>query len=341
MCSSGFWKDKTIVVSGATGFVASNLAAKLLRQGAKSVVGISRDVKEPLPGFQWVWQRMTMVWGSICDACFVSRVVRQYKPDVVFHLAAQTEVGLSLYEPELTFYSNVVGTFNVLEAVRQCAEWVKALVIWSSDKAYGAADQLPYVETMPLARVGDWYSISKSMADYCSQQYARLYDLPIRVLRPANTFGPGQRNETTLITGTVCRLQRGDPVGVRTGREKVLREYVYVDDVVRAGLQIAEDVIVNHHSNVPPLADPGAVCFNVGSGERRTSYEVVKMVLDLMGADDQKIGVDPPQNGVQEIADQSLDSGKLARLLPDWRATSLKDGMKMTIDWYKKVYRHR
>jgi CDP-glucose 4,6-dehydratase len=336
---SNFWKNQTVVISGALGFVATNLVAALLRLEA-TIIGIARDRKPTLPGFEGTWEEIFLEWGTVYDQRFVDRVFSKYQPTVVVHLAAQTEVGRSARDPEETFRTNVEGTYCMLEGARRCRS-IKAFVYGSSDKAYGhkPRELLPYLENMPLAHDGDWYSITKSMADYCCQQYGRLYDLPIRVLRPGNIFGPGQRNATTLITATVTRLLRGERAQIRKGREDILREFVFVDDAVQAYLHIAEDVAINGHQGLPPLTDPGAIAFNVGSGARLSTMQVVSLILQNTDRHGDEIDFVPPQPNVREIGDQYLDCTKLRTRFPEWHPRSFEEALELTVGWYAQQHR--
>ena len=166
-----FWRDRPTLVTGATGFLGGWLTRELTARGA-DVVCLVRD---------WVGrsellratssQQPTLVRGDVRSQSLMERVLGEYEIDTVFHLAAQAVVGIASRNPPSTLDTNIRGTWTVLEACRR-SPLVRQVVIASSDKAYGAHDQLPYREDMPLQ--GRYpYDVSKSCADLIAQSYAR------------------------------------------------------------------------------------------------------------------------------------------------------------------------
>jgi CDP-glucose 4,6-dehydratase len=275
-------------------------------------------------------------YGTLEDYAFIQRVIHRRSPAVIFHLAAQTEVGRSVHFPWETWEANVRGTYNVLEASRN-AVGLEALVLASSDKAYGDGP-LPYRETQPLMINGDVYSASKAVADQLAQNYARCYPLPVRILRPGNIYGPGQENWTTLIASTAQRLLNGEPPAVRAGREEVLREYLYVEDACAAYRRVAEDAVFQGQAGLPPLTEPGAVAFNIGSGERLTTRQVVDRIVAALGRPPQEPEITPadPAVGKRELGDQYLDTTKFRERFPDWQPRSFEEGLQATLWWYEE-----
>ncbi len=182
------------LVTGAAGFIGRHLSAALTERG----VGVHKLDKTQTDA--------TCLHCDVLNPDDLREHLRWFRPDTVFHLAAQTEVGKSFEDPCQTYQTNVVGTLNVLEACRKCG--VESVVVASSDKAYGVSGY--YTEDTPLQVGPDPYSNSKRLADELAQVYEQVHSLPVKILRPCNTYGPGQLNQTTLITGTVARVLRGD-----------------------------------------------------------------------------------------------------------------------------------
>jgi CDP-glucose 4,6-dehydratase len=319
------------MITGARGFQASHLAHRLIGLDAE-VIGIVRQTGPPRFPFQEWPEALRFEVGSVEDFALAQRVVQKHSPTLLMHLAAWTEVGKSAEYPYPTLLANAFGTLNVLEAARSAKD-LRGVVVVTSDKAYGPGP-IPYRETQPfVTNPADTYSCSKAVADLLAQHYARQFDLPVRVVRPVNVFGPGQSNKTTLITATAHRVLSGQPAAIREGRADVKREYVYVGDAVEAYLRLAEDVALHGHAGLPPLDEPGAVAFNLGSGEVLTTRQVVEQILAAVGRAGEPMEVQPPLPG-PETGDQCVDSSKFRRRFPDWRPRSFEEGLRRTLAWY-------
>lgn len=305
-----FFKDKRCLVTGHKGFVGTALCTKLRQHGA-NVHGIDQK--------------------SGCDILKKDSVydeVLMFRPDMVFHLAAKTEVRASFTSPHETYQTNVLGTLNVLEACRVSRT---PLIVASTDKVYGSSIiPGPNVcdETQFLYHNADLYAVSKRAADELCQDYARLYDMPIRILRCANIYGPGQRNETTLITSTITRLLNDDLPIVYKSSADTVREWLYIDDAVAAYLLLARDVVKHKYVlNSPPI-------FNVGSGERATVLETVKEILVMNGISTNEYTI--RENDKPQIGDQGLNSTKFRTRFPDFSFVPLIEGLRRTIAWHKE-----
>ncbi|HBT41690.1 MAG TPA: sugar dehydratase, partial [Rhodospirillaceae bacterium] len=187
-----FWRDRPTLVTGASGLVGSWLVKRLLEKNAQ-VICLVRDW---VPGSELIrsgdLQRSTVVNGDVTDHEALERIIGEYETDTVFHLAAQTIVGIANRNPLSTFESNIKGTWSLLEACRR-SPTVKQIVIASSDKAYGDHETLPYDENMPLQGMHP-YDVSKSCADLIATTYANTFDLPVVVTRCGNFFGGGDLN---------------------------------------------------------------------------------------------------------------------------------------------------
>jgi CDP-glucose 4,6-dehydratase len=242
--------------------------------------------------------------------------------DTVLHLGAQAIVGTAARTPLSTFESNIRGTWTLLEAARQCARLVRRVVVASSDKAYGAHDQLPYTEATPLQ--GRFpYDVSKACGDLIALSYFHSYGLPVAVTRCGNLFGGGDLNFNRLIPGTIRSGLRGEPPQIRSDGSFV-RDYFFVRDAVAAYLQLAER-----------LPEPGIVgeTFNFGSETPLSVLEVVARVLAALGRPDLKPVV--LNEAQQEIHRQYLDCAK-ARTRLGWGPTcSFDEGLVETIEWYR------
>ena len=186
------WRERRVLITGVGGFVASNLAAELVRHGA-SVVGVLRDSRgaRRLRVFGLTGD-IDIVHGSIDDYALMERVMVEYEIEYVFHLAAQAIVGIANSSPISTFDSNIRGTWTLLEAARHSRR-LKAFVMASSDKAYGDQPILPYTEETSLNAVYP-YDVSKLCAEAIARSYAATFDVPLSVVRCANIYGEGDLN---------------------------------------------------------------------------------------------------------------------------------------------------
>ena len=234
-----FWRDRPVLVTGATGLVGSWLTRRLYEADA-NVVCLVRDW---VPQCELVrtglLERVNVVRGDICDRDCLERAIGEYEIDTVIHLAAQTIVGIANRNPISTFESNIQGTWNLLEACRR-SPGVRSVVIASSDKAYGHQDKLPYGEDTPLAGRHP-YDVSKSCADLIAQAYAASFGLPVVVTRCGNFYGGGDLNWNRIVPGTIRSVLRGEPPVIRSDGQYI-RDYFYVEDGAAAYMLLAEQL---------------------------------------------------------------------------------------------------
>jgi len=315
------------LVTGAHGFVGSHLARALLERG-DAVRVLDRPAPrqadvggERLSGLDLLGIRaeVELAEADLREAEAVDRAV--VGCDSVFHLAAQTIVGVARSSPRETFEVNVRGAWNVFEACR--AHGTERVVFASSDKAYGASPELPYREDFPL-RAAYPYDASKAAADTIARSYATAYGLPLAVTRFANIYGGGDLNFSRLIPETVVAVLDGRPPQIRSDGSPE-RDFLHVDDAVVAYLAIA-----------------GALCdgaageaFNAGGERPHAVREVVETIVSAGGG-----GIEPDFQGDGnpdgEIDRQFVDSSKL-RELTGWRPeVGLEEGLRSTLAWYRE-----
>jgi len=263
---------------------------------------------------------VTRIYGDIGNRRDTEYFVQKSNPNYFIHLAAQTQAYDSLKYPYQTFYNNVVGTLNVLESLREFS-LCEAVVVASSDKAYGELETEFYTENHPLKGIYP-YDASKSATDLIANSYRETYQMPIAITRACNIYGMGDYNNQRLIPGIVLAHKRKNSFKIRNKGED-LREYINVDDVVDAYIKIIQYILdTNQESS-----------FNISSGDRKSTLEVFKLV-------EQTIGIPIPAEIVQEegfeIKKQFMDS-TLLQNSTGWRPKhTLETTISETVDWYLK-----
>ena len=319
------WRGRRVFVTGASGLLGSWMTETLIARGA-TVVCLMRDW---VPASRFVNEGTigdaVVVHGELENFALLERTLNEYEIDSVFHLGAQTIVGVAGQSPLSTFDANIRGTWNLLEACRSCAKRIERIVVASSDKAYGVHEKLPYTEETPLQ--GRFpYDVSKSCADLISLSYFHTYRLPIAITRCGNLYGGGDLNFNRLVPGTIRWTLWGEPTIIRSNG-RLIREYFYVRDAVEAYLALAERL------PGPPCAGEA---FNFGTEEPVAVVDLVNRILTLMNRPDLVPQV--LNQAEAEIPEQFLDCGKARRLLGWTPRYTLDQGLRETIEWYARRY---
>ena len=311
-------------MTGATGLLGSWLVPELVNRGAE-VVALVRDgsPRSRLVSDGWI-DRISIVRGGLTDDGVVRRALAEYEVDTVFHLGAQTIVGVAKKDPVSTLEANVRGTWMLLEAARQCK--VPRVLVASSDKAYGDSDRLPYREDHPLQ--GRFpYDVSKSCTDLITTMYARTYGLGAVVARCGNLFGGGDLNFSRLVPGVIAATLRNEPFRIRSDG-KFVRDFLYVEDAADAYLALAQRLAAD--------ASLAGEAFNFGLELRPTMLELVDKVLDMMGRPDLRPVIENVASA--EIREQYLDASKARKLLAWTPRHGMDEGLRRTIEWYRRFF---
>jgi CDP-glucose 4,6-dehydratase len=319
---TSFWRDRSVFVTGGTGLLGSWLVKQLMESGA-NVVCLVRD---------WVPQselvrsgrieQVNTVRGDITDRELIERTLGEYEVEVVFHLAAQTIVGIANRNPVSTFSTNIEGTWNVLEACRRSPK-VASIVVASSDKAYGDQEHLPYNEAMPLQGRHP-YDVSKSCADLLSQAYATSYNLPVAITRCGNFYGGGDLNWNRVVPGTIRSIIRKERPIVRSDG-KFVRDYFYIEDGAAAYMLLAERL----------MSDPAlrGQAFNFSNESQVSVIDIVELILGKMKSSLRPEVLNQASN---EIRHQFLCAAR-ARAVLNWQPQfTLESGLDRTLEWYRE-----
>jgi len=337
-------KNKNILVTGGAGFVGGHLVEELVKQKANvTVVDIKFDKNSYLHRTYDIDKKCVLIKQDICNYKKLLSLIKKYKIEFIFHLAAQAIVEDAYKNPKYTLENNIVSTINILEAVRTNPQ-IKGVVIASSDKAYGKLERKTsevkpqglseartsevnfklgkYTEDFPLS--GDHpYDTSKSVTDLISSTYYKTYGIPVVVTRFGNIYGEGDLNFSRIIPGIMKSLVMGYELMVRSDG-KYVRDYLYVKDVVNGYLLLAQNI-----EKVKGEA------FNFGSDDTLTVIEVIKAIEKSLN---KKINYKIVNTAKNEIPYQSLDYSKIKKTL-GWKP---KENIKSTVDkicgWYKKLF---
>ncbi|MDJ0949920.1 MAG: SDR family NAD(P)-dependent oxidoreductase [Alphaproteobacteria bacterium] len=316
------YADKSVLVTGADGFIGSHLAERLVTEGAQvTALALynafdSHGWLDSLPEDSRT--QMRLVRGDLRDVGFTLRLVEGH--DLVFHLAALIAIPHSYAAPQSYVDVNVTGTLNVLEAAR--AAGVERTVHTSTSEVYGTAQVTPITEDHPLQGQSP-YAASKIGADMMAEAYARSFDLPVVILRPFNTYGPRQ-SERAVISSVI--RQALDPAcdAIRVGDLSPQRDFTYVSDTVEAFLAAGSADAVDH-----------GAAYNAGSGAAVTVGDMVEQVRSITGANKpievEQARLRPDKSEVRAL----LADASRFRSVTDWRPqVSLEQGLTRTVDWW-------
>ena len=319
------FKNKNVLVTGGTGFVGSHLVEELVNQGAN--VTTTFEYTDPSSYFMKKGLDKKVVMANVDIGQFdkVMDLITKLEIEYIFHLAAQAIVTTAYANPRRTLESNIMGTTNVLESARLYPK-VKAIVVASSDKAYGklGAGKDTYVETDPLK--GDHpYDVSKSATDLIANMYFKTYQVPVVTTRFGNIYGEGDNNFSRIIPGIMISLINNEKLELRSDG-KAVRDYLYVKDVVKGYLMLAQNI-----------EEAKGEAFNFGSND---TLSVIKLIEEIEKALKIKVPYKVLNIAKNEIPYQSLSYEKIKKL--GWKnEKNVKTTAKRIYEWYKEIVNER
>ena len=313
-----FWRSKTILVTGAGGFIASHLVEDLVACGAHVRAFVRYNSRgDPgllslLPGE--IFAQLEIIAGDLRDSAAVKTAMRGVSH--VFHLGALIAIPYSYVHPVEVVETNVIGTLNVLMAGHELG--VERILHASTSEVYGTALRVPIDETHPLQGQSP-YSASKIGADKLAESFYRAFDLPVVTVRPFNTYGPRQSARAVIPTIISQALTQDT---VHLGNLEARRDLTYVSDTVAGFLKAAE------------VTGLEGGTFNLGTGRDVTIGDLAGEIIALVGRP-VEIVVDstrlrPEKSEVQRL----LSDNRLARDRLGWRPlVDLTEGLRRTITW--------
>ena len=316
-----FWKNKRVLVTGADGFMGSHVTERLVKEGAKvsvyvrgnSITGTVLFTLKNLAPFEKTFDRI--ITGNIASQDAVE-LIRDNRPEVILHLAADAYVPNSFAHPREVIESNFCGTLNVLEAARKMPG-IQRVVCTSSSEIYGTAQYAPIDEDHPL-NPSSPYAASKVAADRLVYSYFNTYKLPTATIRPFNTFGP--RHTYDVIPKFIRLALEGKPLTVH-GSGMQTRDFTYVPDMVEAFL-----VMGSHSKAVGQTV-------NFGTGRDVTIKRTAELIRQYTGGKAKIVRI--PQR-TSEVHRLICDNG-LAKKLFGWKPKwTFEQGLRDNIQWAEK-----
>ena len=316
----------TILVTGGCGFIGSNFIRYFLENNNEKVVNIdaltyAADVNN-LDGYLYD-ERYFMHKGDICDKTFVRRMLNLYKPRAIIHFAAESHVDRSITNSFPFVSTNVFGTVNLLEAVREKDFPIRFLHI-STDEVYGSLNEYaaPFKETTPYDPRSP-YAASKAAADHFVQAYHETHGIDTVMTNCSNNYGPRQHTEK-LIPTVITKALRHKKVPIY-GNGMNIRDWLYVDDHCSALCDVLEK-------------GKSGQKYNIGGNSALSNIEVVKTILH-------KMGLNVPKH-IEFVEDRKghdfrydIDSSKIQEELGWKPEVDFEEGIAKTIEWYTKRFR--
>jgi len=307
--------EKCFAVTGATGLLGSNLVNRLLSLGYEVNVLIKDENSKSI-----LHKDVTKIYGDISDKHDIEFFIQKSNPTHFIHLAAQTQAYDSLKYPYATFYNNIVGTLNILDSLREFGN-CSAILVASSDKAYGELIGSKYLEEHPLNGIYP-YDASKSATDILANSYRNTYKLPVIVTRACNIYGIGDYNRQRLIPGIVNSYLKKTEFVIRNGGRDY-REYLHVEDAVESYLSLISYAESSNRFGA----------FNISSGDAYTTLDLFNLVQKVINAPIPHRIIDTP---TLEIMKQFMDA-TLLKHETDWNPKfKLKDTISEIVHWYIK-----
>ena len=340
--------EKTILVTGAAGFIGANLVNRLLTdEPAAKIIGIDSvndyyDVrlKEYRLNELNRNDNFTFIKGNIADKELINSIFEKYKPEVVVNLAAQAGVRYSITNPDAYIESNLIGFFNVLEACRNYP--VEHLVYASSSSVYGSNKKVPYSTDDKVDNPVSLYAATKKSNELMAHAYSKLYNIPSTGLRFFTVYGPAGRPDMAYF-GFTNKLVNGETIKIfNYGNCK--RDFTYVDDIVEGVVRVMQGAPEKKNGEdglpIPPYA-----VYNIGNNQPENLLDFVQILSEELV----RAGVLPEDYDFEahkelvpmqpgDVPVTYADTDALERNYGFKPGTSLRDGLRKFAEWYKEFY---
>lgn len=339
---------KTILVTGAAGFIGSNLVKKIYcRYENPIVVGIDNmndyyDVRLKEERLKQLkeYPNFTFIKGSIADKALIDKIFQQWKPQIVVNLAAQAGVRYSITNPDTYIESNLIGFYNILEACRHNS--VDHLVYASSSSVYGSNKKIPYSVDDKVDNPVSLYAATKKSNELMAHAYSKLYDIPCTGLRFFTVYGPAGRPDMAYF-GFTNKLVKGDKIQIfNFGNCK--RDFTFVDDIVEGVIRVMGKA-PERKTGEDGLPEPPYAVYNIGNNQPENLLDFV----DILQQELIRAGVLPQDYDFEahkelvpmqagDVPITYADTTALERDFGFKPSTSLRDGLRKFAEWYMEYY---
>jgi NAD dependent epimerase/dehydratase len=314
------WENKTVLITGAEGFIGSHLTERLLSLGARVKAFIMYNSFN-----KWGWidtfqpdevNRLHVFCGDIREADILKSALQDV--DIVFHLAALIAIPYSYTSPSSYIKTNIEGTLNLLQTAQ--GHKVEKVIHTSTSEVYGTAQYVPIDEKHPLQAQSP-YSASKIGADMIAESFYRSFDLPVTTVRPFNTYGPRQSARAVIPT-LIVQMLKSDKI--QLGSLHPVRDFTYVTDTVEGFIKAAEADAIN-----------GEV-LNLGTANGITIGKLAEKMMKMLGKgvaiECEEKRVRPSKSEVNRL----ICNNQKAKALTGWEPkVGLDEGLEKTINWFK------
>lgn len=338
----------TILVTGAAGFIGSNLVKKIYKELPEAqVVGIDNmndyyDVRLKEQRLEQLMQypSFTFIKGNIADKQLINEVFTQYQPQIVVNLAAQAGVRYSITNPDAYIESNLIGFYNILEACRQ--HEVEHIVYASSSSVYGSNKKVPYSTDDKVDNPVSLYAATKKSNELMAHAYSKLYNIPSTGLRFFTVYGPAGRPDMAYF-GFTNKLVKGEKIQIfNYGNCK--RDFTYVDDIVegvyRVMMKAPEKQVGEDGLPIPPYK-----VYNIGNNSPENLLDFVTILQEELI----RAGVLPPDYDFEshkelvpmqpgDVPITYADTSALERDFGFKPSTSLREGLRKFAEWFSLKY---
>ena len=339
---------KTILVTGAAGFIGSNLVKKIYKELPKvQVIGIDNmndyyDVRLKENRLEELMQYplFTFIKGNIADKLLINDTFAQYQPQIVVNLAAQAGVRNSITNPDAYIESNLIGFYNILEACRNNP--VEHLVYASSSSVYGNNKKIPYSTDDKADNPVSLYAATKKSNELMAHAYSKLYNIPSTGLRFFTVYGPAGRPDMAYF-GFTNKLVEGDKIQIfNFGNCK--RDFTYVDDIVEGVIRVM-DKAPKRKTGEDGLPEPPYAVYNIGNNKPENLLDFV----DILQQELLRAGVLPADYDFEahkelvpmqagDVPVTFADTSALEENFGFRPSTPLRDGLRTFAQWYAKYY---
>lgn len=339
---------KTVFITGASGFIGSNLAKRILTtESDKKVVGLDNmnnyydvRIKEARLAELQKFENYTFIKGNLADKAFINSIFEQYHPDIVVNLGAQAGVRYSITNPDAYIESNMIGFYNILEACRHYP--VEHLVYASSSSVYGSNKKVPYSTDDKVDNPVSLYAATKKSNELMAHAYSKLYNIPSTGLRFFTVYGPAGRPDMAYF-GFTNKLVNGETIKI-SNYGNCKRDFTYVDDIVEGVVRVMKRPPEKKNGEdglpIPPYA-----IYNIGNSSPENLLDFVQILSEelvragVLPADydfEAHKELVPMQPG--DVPVTYADTSALERDFGFKPHTPLREGLRKFAEWYKEFY---